>query len=1026
MSTLGAGTLGAGTLGNPFASTLGTGNLGSGTLGDASGSLYVSVAGMHAEVFGTAAVTGTAIVLPDAWTSSAFGDPLVLNWMQYVTPSGVSEEAYGTADVFNLWQFIDAGGLDSSELGTPAVFDPLQFVDVPGIDSFVSPTHYVADYYQDINLSGDGITTTAVGVHFIAHRVRYIEPPWFYTNAFGTPSIKVVTITPDTWRSHVVATGAVVTHARRAIDAYGVVSASAVPWPTIFNHKRFLREKGWDSLQVQPPTVYNLRQYIGVDPYALNSPPDVLGQPGVANRNRTLGTSGFVSSRMGRRTDTYVENAARAITPDGLDSLTWGLETFIAHRIRYVYTETWQSSRFTRWGIVYNDAFLVEPPSIGPTSRFGRPNPIFSNLQTVSQYNVSSQTTFGTAFIAYRIRTVYPADITYPTAFFPTVRWNPQPIRPTGFTGTFLDRPFGHVVLSQFLRNARPNSLNVHQVQWVGNPRVENRNKELRPQPVVRGEYGRAHVFNKDQYSPAGGETFLRFGATVVGYRTRQIPISGMSEFRMPVTHWIRNAVADPPGTQLVAPLAIYIGLEDHPGAVSDPVVTANSIYPVGISSLQTGIAIVRGNDIRPRSIVDMDKFGEALVSSAQWVYPTSMPIAALPGLSVVGRPQLSPHTIYAPYGDQATEQARENNPAINLPHVIGCPGAEGRWSFGEGWPWFGLPDVSTSPRFLTPEVANVAYPVFGFHAIEHRLRYLRPFAIRGPRFGPVTILNVPQYVGFDDDTPGYLDYGNIGTHVVSRPPANPQMIAGIGKDLSEYGDTRIELQNREVAPVGIPHRGNPQQGFEDPWGVATVGFPREYELTAGDQTLWGTLVIEYLNRQVWPTGWDSLTLIDDSLNDFRYRMRVTRRNPVNSASGIATTTGVGTPMVSFRVRTLIAHAIWSGYTGMARVGMTITPTGWDGTVFGDIDEWVAGTVKPHGDEMFRPGYPRLARGVQPAGIGAGAFDDPRFAWRVQMSGLPPVGFDGPSVTDEYGCSRRVVTVWPIQTPTFPQPTVTT
>jgi hypothetical protein len=32
----------------------------------------------------------------------------------------------------------------------------------------------------------------------------------------------------------------------------------------------------------------------------------------------------------------------------------------------------------------------------------------------------------------------------------------------------------------------------------------------------------------------------------------------------------------------------------------------------------------------------------------------------------------------------------------------------------------------------------------------------------------------------------------------------------------------------------------------------------------------------------------------------------------------------------------------------------------------------------------------------------------------IYVAGMPPTGFDGPSVTDPYGCSLRVVTTLPI------------
>lgn len=959
--------------------------------------------------FGTIVVTKTAVLTPFGLGSGAFGTPTVFNFRTYSGPIGFVATSFGAAQIYNSQQFVVNGGWNSLVFGVPRVFDPLQRVVVPGIDSFKSLAHYVADYYQNILLHGRGVNTSGIGAHFVAARVRYVEPPWLFTGAFGNAVVKVVAVVPDTWRSHVVATGASVTHARRGVDAYGVSSAGAVPWPTVTLANRSLREKGWSSLQFQSPTVYNLRQYVDVIPY---TDVESVGLLTATNRNRVLEVSGFVALRMGRRTDTYVENAARAVAPLGWDSTVWGQDTFAAYSVRLVHAASWQSSRFTRWGIVYNSAFLVAPASIGPTSRVGVPDPVLNLRRWITQYGTAEQTVFGTAFVAFRVRAVRPAGIAFPTAFFPVVRWNPQPIRPAGFVGTLLDRPFGYVVITQFLRNARPMSINVHQVPWVGLPRVENRNKELRPQPVVRGDYGRPRVFNKDQYAPAGGDRFSRFGAVVVGYRTRSITFSGVVGFHMPVTHRIRNVLADPPGAQVVEPPSMFIGFIHNPGVVPSPRVWANSLYPEGIDSLRTGTAVVRGNDIRPVSIIFLDKFGVPLVSSTQYVHARSIPLDDRTGLSVVARPQMSPHRIYAPSSDQATAQARANHPINDIPNVIGPER-------------FGVAYVSGTPRYLRP--LDWMSARFGQALVDLRTRYVRPVTIRGPRFGPIILLNVPQFVGFDEDTPGYIGSPNVGEHSVSRPPANPHVIEVSSLPPTGYGRANVDLQNRQVAPTGIPHQPNAEQGQHgSPFGIPVVGYPRSYTLTAGDCTLWGTHTIEYLHRQVWPAGWESLTLVDESLGSFQYRMRVTRRNPVNAATGIATTTGVGVPTVSFRVRTLIAHAVWSGYTGMARVSMTIAPTGWEDTVFGDIDEWVPGTVKVHGAEMFGTGYPRLARGVRPPSIGPSVFADPRFARHVQMSGLPPIGFDGPSVTDEYGCSRRVITVWPIQLPVFPQPTVTT
>lgn len=1002
--------------------------------------------GWVSSAFGAHTVTTTAGFWPAGIASTAaLGTPVVYNLRQYAIPAGLAAGAFGTPVVFNLHQFVSVSSISAGAFGTPTiynfnqevilsgiappssqvpssvvVFDPLQYVTgVGGIAAGAFPSPYVADYYQNITLLGRGLEYGQIGTLFIAHRVRTLTVPFIYTNAFGTPTVESFLNVPDTWKSSAFGTP-FVSLFYREIAHWASPPTSSVSRPTVINRNQYLHQKGWGSLEFPPQEVYNLDQYSEAGAYETNSPPGAFGTAGIANRNREVLPSGFTRGRFGNRTDTFVVNGARAIAPLGIDSIGWGAETFISHYIRYVYPESWDDLRMKRWAVVYNNAFLVQPPSIGDTSAFGRPDPVFSNQQTVRHYLGNDQSSFGTAFVAFKIRYVYPRDISFPTAFYPTVRLNPQIIAPEGIA---LFRPYGHVVISVFQRIASPRSTNVFQNPRVGEPWVRNRNVVVRPQTIVREAYGQARVFNRDQYILPGGLLSLRMGPYMVADRTRRVFMATIGAPPISLIHRVRNSIADPPGAQVVYPASMEKGIPPHYVLMPAPEVRHPTIYPDGWDSAKYGTAVVRTNSIYPLSIVDIDRFGSALVSGAQYVYTNHD--TPWEGEGGVGRPQLSPHTIYGPPSSHATAQAKTNHPAVATLHPVTWPSGDGRWSEGDGWPWFGRPNVSTSPRYITPGNANPGHPKWGDAIVDLRVRRVYPTPIRGPRFGPVVFLNVPQDIVFDEDNPGVPFTGEFGSHTVAHPPEYPPHIYVGDNDFTEFGEHSVDLFDREILPAGIPHRGNPQEGFTNPWGTAMVGYPREYVVTAGDQTLWGTHIIEYLNRQVWPEGWDSLTLVDDSLNDFRYRMRVTRRNPVNTTSGIAATSGVGVPTVSFRIRTMVLNPIWPGYAGIPRVGMTVTPTGWEDTVFGDIDEWVAGTVKPHGDEMFRPGYPRLARGVQPAGISDGAFGGTRFARWVVVSGMPPIGFDGPSVTDEYGCSRRVVTTWPIQAPTFPTPVVT-
>lgn len=1010
----------------------------------------VAPSGWTSSAFGSAVITVTASFAPSGWASSSFGAATVWNYHHFATPTGWSSSSFGTATVWNYDQYAAPSGFSGFASGTLTVYNLQQFVypsgiappsgQVPnptqvfdptqtlyGVGAFASSqfpsTHLVAFYYRDILHSGFGIAPGAVGTQFIAHRVRTLEPPFIYTNAFGTPEVESFLNVPDTWVSSRVSTGTMVSHAIREIAHWASTPTSSVSRPTIYNRNLFLTQGGWLSLQIPPPTIFNLKQYVAAGGYYVNSPPQFIGTPSVANRNRVVWPSGFYRGLFGRRTDTFVANGARAIAPAGIDSLTWGAETFIAYRIRTVLPETWNSLRMTRWGIVYNDAFVIAPVSLGDTSVFGRPDPVLNLRRTVRQFNAMGQSAFGTAFVAPRVRYLLPRGVRPENPGFPVVRLNPQPVAPAGIAPL----PFGHVVLYEFHRIAGPRSFNVYAYTRIGEPWIRNRNQTVRPQPVVRGEYGRALVVNRNQYvRPAGLNSFTQ-GPYLVAYRTRRILLGGIPAPTISLIHRVRKSIADPPGAQVVYPTSAYIGLESLVGVVPAPAMRHPTIYPLGWVSERFGTTRVTTNTIAPRSIVDLDRFGEALFSAAQYVFAEG--IFSWDFTAQVQRPQFSPITVYAPFGDQATAQARANHPS-GQPHVIGVTSGDTQWSHGGGWPWFGKPMVSTSPRYIVVGDINqrgpgVSYPAFGTAFVERRLRYIFPPPIRGPRFGPVVILNVPQFVGFNEDTPGWPDVEVFGEHTVAFPPGYPPTIAPPGLDAASFGDTHVDLFNREVAPTGIPHRGNPQQGLTDPWGTALVGYPREYTLGLGSQALWGALVIEYLNRQIQPAGWDSCTLPDELLSSFDDRMRVDQTGVQHPVPSISATSGVGVPAVSFRIRIIVVQPIRAPRHGTLTISMTVAPAGWIDTVFGDIDQWEAGTVKPHGDEMLRFPSPRLARGVTLSVGDTAAVGSPRMARKVSMSGFPPPGFDGPSVTDECGCSRRVVTVWPIQPPTTPAPVVT-
>jgi hypothetical protein len=230
------------------------------------------------------------------------------------------------------------------------------------------------------------------------------------------------------------------------------------------------------------------------------------------------------------------------------------------------------------------------------------------------------------------------------------------------------------------------------------------------------------------------------------------------------------------------------------------------------------------------------------------------------------------------------------------------------------------------------------------------------------------------------------------------------------------------------VAPPGIPHRGNPQQGLTNPWGVPLVGFPRVYQWGGYVLTLWGDAWVSHKNRELPVEGWDSLTLQDEDLGSFADRMRVHRRNPSGGIAGIGPDSAVGDHTVTHSVRTILGRGI-SGYNSgghIIKAASGILPAGWDSLEVGDIDRWEAGKIKPHGDDLSIVGTPRMLHPLRPSGPSDGVVGDPRLGVPLYPMGLPEIGFAGPSVSNPFGCTNRVVTPLPVLSQQdVPQPEVT-
>lgn len=1012
--------------------------------------------------FGTPTLAQPLGARPDGIASTAvFGSHNVSLFVDNLRPTGWNSQAFGTPVLTQVAQGISVGGIapppqtgpnGERQIPDPFVAFRIRYLTPGGIavpTNQIANTHVVAFDIQFIDLAGRGPNPWVTGNARIEYAVRYIEPPFIASNIFGSHNVaRIQVVAPSGWESSFISENHEFDiNLQRIIVPTGEADPAGYGVTHVRNQFEVLRPTGWSSQNINFPIVYNLDQYVFVQPYmGTNSDPTQWPpySPFVENKTRVLGPGGWQSSRFSV-IGNIVENTAAPLLPPGLDATLWGPETFIAHRIRYVGPEGWDSFYNTQYTVIFNNAAVVAPQG-WDSAQVGAPEQVINLNRTVKHVFPYGGETVGTAFIAYRVRSIFPSLFYDVPSGFPEVRLNPYPIAPAGIAPPQFG---GHTVYEHFTI-AYPKSVNVHAVPWVGEPIVENRNKTLAVFPSDQSLYGLAKVFNYNTNLTITAGDLSVWGSHLISYRTRTITVAPISVPVFSVTHRIRNVIPDPPARQLIEPNGLYIGQESNPGIVPSPGIRLATIFPEGISEEGYGRPVLTRNTIEvPPGPFNLDQVGVPTLIFTQYLFPRIIP---WPNISTTNpqsssdqnwvwaqRPRVTPHTIYAPAATEATQQARENHPQ-NTPHRIDqglASSSAGNWSLDRGRPWFGRPDVSNQHRVIGPAPNhNSGNPPglspatrYGSPTLTLSRQYVYPTPIRSLRFGLVMFLDVPQYVNLDTSHTGIQPLDAFGQHTVAFPPEEivPE-VKPSGFVATLWGQHRVELFIRTVSPQGIPHRGNPEQGLTNPWGTPLVGFPRVYNWGGYVLTLWGNTWVSHKNRELPVEGWNSLSLEDDDLGSFADRMRVRRRNPEGGLAGIGPDSAVGNHLISHSVRTILGRGISSYNSGdhIVKTVATILPAGWDSLEVGDIDRWEAGKVKPHGDDLSIMGTPRMLHPLRPSGPSDSAVGTPRVGVPIRPMGIPEIGFAGPSVSNPFGCTNRVVTPLPILSQqNVPQPVVT-
>ena len=850
--------------------------------------------GIAPKGFGTpTALSINRYLQAQSWRSDVFGSPSAYLYTRYIAPYPFRSDAVGPPTLELRTKFCLVGGIApppntgpsaARQLPSPVVDYRTKVLRPDDIAPASTGTPTITHFYQAISLTRSGIGPLVFTGPVVVNRIQGIEPPYILSNVFGAVLVgREVSVFPQGWSSsHIVTSHLASTNERRVQHSSGSVDTANYGAADVRNALTKVYPRGVDTSAVNFPIVYNLGQYVFTGDHNSHLP-KTIGFPNVQNRIRTIPAIGFVSSRF-HPWHNYVFNNAIAVSPKGFDALQMGV-TDVAHFHRTVLPPSIDVPYWTLWTHVYTTGQVLPSLGASDTSSYGTAN-VYNTRKICAPRAIVPTVDFGTPFAADRIRSlvVFPWPVPGPGAM-PTVRLNPQPVAPLGMEAPFLGRP----EVEERFSILGPPAANIQEPRWFGTPRVVNRNKVIRPFTGDQLLVGQAKVANLIQYIGAGAGHLTKMGVVIIGPRTRVLTLFAGSIPRFTEKHVVRNNLPDTPVMRRIFPPSVFIGNVLYPGVVSAPSLSPFPIRPLGINMSGFGGATVVGTLIKlPRGIFTMDQVGVPSVSGTQFCYPKSFLESDLQW----GAVRLSPHTIYAPSADRATQQARDNHPR-NAPHRIGETE-----SYTTNWPIFGSPAISNKNRTIGPmplhrieenQTVPALHTRYGNANVQLRMRRLRVRSIRPGRFGSATIDGGSQFVDLNDPSVGISPLPIVTAHQVGPPYEAPlPVIRPDGLAPPAITGTRIELFNRVVAPEGIRHRGNPEQDLTSPWGQALVGPPIPFVIGGGVMTLWGTAVVEYLHRTVSARGFESLSLVDYTLSGFPFRMRVRRRNPAVVVPSIA------------------------------------------------------------------------------------------------------------------------------------------
>lgn len=845
--------------------------------------------GINSLAIGSHTIKNTSeVLLVHGFDTYEAGKPKLALHRNIVSPKGFEVYHYfGQSAVINKSQIIKTGNLSTQTFGEHGIKLALQYLVPKGIDSTQFGRVWLSHFLRYVEPKGANNLT--LGRARISHHTQFIRPVSieksqkdFATNhsVGGTQIIAPFGTEMTEWLTRIIPENQTIGITKGIDGEFGT--------PTIDNHTQYLSPRGFgnndgsaDTVRFGKLQVFNSTQYISQyfipdsgltpqikDPSDDNSQSDFGKWTAIANRNKTITAFGVDSSKFGYQ---QIDNKAVPIFPSPIIGEMG--KPMVAYRVRKLPIDGIEAPHFSYWHIIRNTARVVKPQGFD-NQGFGKPS-IESNLQTIKQIFPFENNDVGTPMIADRVRFVsveWRHSIAPPTLPLPTIENHTRYLAPQGFDGTDgFKRKFGRAELIE-----RFNIIKAHgrEHSVVGaDVIIKNLTPEVRAFGHNSAEFGTPAIRNEWREVLPFANQMSAVGTPIIKDRKQTIRVDGVNgnDFGW---HFVKKGIAPPYSTQYIELRkfdnqgiekdGFGIGIERN--QVPYPTIRTNVLKPTGIQSQQFGKTSLTANSIR----IDSGIFELSVGSPKVWIkqqYIKPKGLNYYVNEDKMGKPQLSPHTIYAPSGENATGQARRNHSSHYEQKPIDSL-------------VFGRTVISNQHRAIFQNhhyhKKNGEMSEFGQASIGNKDQVIKTRGFRGGYFGWHIIPFVPQTIEQFNDKPHKTAFG---THTIGFIGEQQNRIRAGALVSMQFGNADVSHFHRAIYPQGFVATQMGQSRYDDTpfmWQGLRIGERVLGNYGGFDSTVFGTAWVSNKIREVNTEGFDSFVSEAD-IKSFKGRLTVKR-----------------------------------------------------------------------------------------------------------------------------------------------------